>query len=246
VESVAGDLVGRLVGGLILGFAIGLMVAVVEAAFRRAWLEVRYGARETITVTLGPEPVKIGGDAKVCTVWARGASPIALRFFIRDGQVICHDVADRRESTVPAGHEKHVGNVTVIVHTSAATASLPPPRPAPAAPPLSAEEDFVLPMPIRQSPPPSPKPAAPPLSLDDEPLPPPPPPKPASPSLAKPPVPVAQVVSRPAPPAPKHTATAKPQAAVVGEKHADACPGCGRVNTGRAKQRYCMVCDATY
>src|SRR5207249_675154 len=47
VTSLAGDLVGRLVGGLILGLCIGLMVAVVEAAFRRAWLEVRYGARET-------------------------------------------------------------------------------------------------------------------------------------------------------------------------------------------------------
>ena len=66
----------------ILGFCIGAMVALVEAAFRRAWLEVRFGARETITVTLGAEPVKIGNDAKACTVWARGAAPVALRFFV--------------------------------------------------------------------------------------------------------------------------------------------------------------------
>ena len=65
------DLLGRLAGGLVLGFCIGLMVAVVEAAFRRAWLEVRYGDREVVTVNLGAEPVKVGGDSKLCTVWAR-------------------------------------------------------------------------------------------------------------------------------------------------------------------------------
>ncbi|MCI0705690.1 MAG: VWA domain-containing protein, partial [Planctomycetia bacterium] len=41
LSQMSGDLVGRLVGGLVLGFCIGLMVAVAEAAFRRAWLEVR-------------------------------------------------------------------------------------------------------------------------------------------------------------------------------------------------------------
>ncbi len=71
VEAAAGALLGRLAGGLALGLCIGLMVAAVEAAFRRAWLEVRYGPREVVTVNLGPEPVKVGGDAKACTVWAR-------------------------------------------------------------------------------------------------------------------------------------------------------------------------------
>ncbi len=71
VMSEVKDWIGRFGGAALLGFCIGLMVAVVEAAFRRAWLEVRYGEREMITVNLGPEPVKVGGDAKACTVWAR-------------------------------------------------------------------------------------------------------------------------------------------------------------------------------
>ena len=133
VTDVAGDLVGRLVGGLLLGFCIGLMVAIVEAAFRRAWLEVRYG-REIIAVNLGPEPVKVGGDAKACTVWARGAAPIALRFFLREGKVICDDATMRRESPVGDGFAKEVGNVTVIVRTGSGTARSAPLRPMPPPP----------------------------------------------------------------------------------------------------------------
>ena len=43
-SALVGDFVGRLFGGLALGLFIGLMVAVAEVAFRRAWLEVRFGA----------------------------------------------------------------------------------------------------------------------------------------------------------------------------------------------------------
>ena len=65
------------------------MVAIAEAAFRSAWLEVWHGPREMITVNLGAEPVRVGGDARQCTVWARGAAPVALRFWVRDGRVVC-------------------------------------------------------------------------------------------------------------------------------------------------------------
>src|SRR5262249_5757596 len=108
-SGATGDLVGRLVGGVIFGLCLGLLGVVAETAFRKAWLEVRYGSREKITVTLGPEPVKVGSDAKACTVWARGAPPIALRFFVRDGQVICDDVMNDDESAVSDGFEKEVG-----------------------------------------------------------------------------------------------------------------------------------------
>ncbi|MBY0461443.1 MAG: hypothetical protein K2V38_29350, partial [Gemmataceae bacterium] len=120
--------IGRLGGAALLGFCIGLMVAVVEAAFRRAWLEVRLNEREAITVNLGPEPVKIGGDARACTVWARGAADVALRYWVRDGKVFCEDVPTRRESPVSDGDTRGAGPVTVVVHTGSDTA------PAPAAP----------------------------------------------------------------------------------------------------------------
>jgi hypothetical protein len=229
--------------------------------------------------------VKIGGDAKACTVWARGAAPVALRFFLRDGQVICDDAVMRRESTVADGFAKEVGNVTVTVRTGAGTQTPPlqnaahpaPPRPAApqkASAPLSLDDDFD-PLPLPASPPPAPKPA---LSPPPPPAPVlrgsapqtvPPAPKPAAPptpSAAAPrpsaaPKPVAPpapaagaklpVPQRPAaPPAPKPVSPPPPAAAVpkppAGAKHPDACPSCGRVNPGKPKQRYCVVCDSTY
>ncbi len=252
--SGVGEIVGRLVGGLLVGFCIGLMVAIVEAAFRRAWLEVRYGARETITVTLGPEPVKIGGDAKMCTVWARGAAPLALRFFVRDGNVICDDTVMKRESPAADGFSKEVGNVTVTVRTGSGSTNSPPapvsPAPTKAAPPkaaparVSADDDYdSLPMPMSPppaAPPVAAKPVAPPAPVAAKPAPP--PPKPVAP-----PAPVAAKPVAPAPPKPAAPAPApKAPAAPAGAKHPDACPGCGRVNAGKPTQRYCMVCDNTY
>jgi Mg-chelatase subunit ChlD len=225
MSSFTGDLVGRLVGGLLVGFCIGAMVAVVEAAFRSAWLEVRYGERETIKVNLGPEPVKIGGDGPACTVWARGAAPLALRYFIRNGQVICEDSPTRTESVVSEGDVREVGNVRLTVRTGTSAAPAPMPAPRPAAPPQAKaapkpapptrEDDDLLPMPM--------SPAA--------------PPKPTAPP---PPKPVASAPPRPAAPAPA------PAAKPSGPRDPDACPGCGRKNPGRPGARYCMLCDNTY
>jgi hypothetical protein len=222
------------------------MVAVIEAAFRRAWLEVSYGPRETVTVNLGAEPVKIGGDARACTVWARGAPEVALRYFLRDGQVICTDVPNRDEFPVRDGDSRSVGNVTVVVRTGSGTApAAPPPRPTapppvpkakPAPPPVPAARanesvpdiDDLLPMPASPASPPPPRPAPP-----------------------APPVPTAGAPKPPAPPPPRPAPSApKPPAAAPAIKPAardpDACPQCGRKNAGRPGARYCMVCDQTY
>ncbi len=262
LPSWLADALGRLAGGFALGLFIGLMVAIVETAFRRAWLEVRYGDRERITVTLGPEPVKVGSDAKACTVWARGAPAIALRFFVRDGSVICDDAVTGRESAVADGFEKEVGTLTVTVHTGsgpqAPAVPAPRPKPKPQPAPLSLDDDdgFDLPMPIASSPPPAPKPqvvttpAAPPVA---PPKPPAPPPRPAVPSVgskpAMPPAP-APAGSRPAmpavPPAPKPLAPTGTPALKPAAKNPDACPGCGRVVAGKPGARYCMICDQTY
>lgn len=264
VTNLAGDLAGRLVGGLAVGFCIGLMVAVVEAAFRRAWLEVRYGTRETITVTLGPEPVKVGGDNRVCTVWARGAAPLALRYFLRDGQVICEDTVMKRETIVADGNAKEVGNVTVTVRmgggagSPAATAT--PTRTLPHSPPRSVSHSSGSvglgsgPLPLDDDPEPLPLPSGSVTATS---------PKSVAPSASSRPVtssiPIAAskpalppVPTKPPPPgATRATPPTLPPAgprptAPPGPKHPDACPGCGRVNAGAKKARYCMVCDLTY
>lgn len=227
VSAATGDLVGRLVGGLVLGFCIGLMVAVAEAV-RSAWLEVRYGSGETIRVTLGAVPVAVGGDSRACTVWARGAPAVAVKFFVRDGKVVCDDLVLPRETVVSAGYVKDVGNVTLTVFTGRGTA---PAAPRPATPPTAAKGTVQKP-----------------LDLDDDfdwpqanvPAPP-----PARPAAAKP---VPQPAPRPAPPpvAPPPPKPVPPPAAPPAAKNPNACPGCGRVASGAAGKRYCMVCDMTY
>ena len=268
ITTVAGDLPGRLIGGLAVGFGIGLMVAVVEVAFRRAWLEIRYGGRETITVTLGPEPVKVGGDSRICTVWARGAAPLALRYFIRNGQVVCEDAVLKRESFVTDGSTRQVGTITVTVRMGggatakavpASVGSAPPRATTPPPPtrsvgmeagslPLDDEplpSDTVPKRPPRsaQSPPPPGSPAPPERSRPATPSIPASAAKPAPPPVPTKPPPLGN--SRPTPPTlPPPEPRAKPSA--VTPKHPDACPGCGRINSGIKGSRYCMVCDLMY
>lgn len=245
IFSYAADLLGRFGGAALLGFCIGLMVAIVETAFRRAWLEVRFSEREVITVNLGPEPVKVGGDARLCTVWARGAADVALRYWVRDGKVHCEDVPTKREATVANGDSRAAGNVTVVVRTAntPAKGGSPPPRPAlpplpvpsakPTAAPLSLDDD----LPVLAAPPkpaaPAPKPPAPPVAKppaaptpdydDGLPMPigPPPPPRPVVKSILDddgfaPSAPAKPVAKPPAPPVP----VAKPPAAVPPPKPA--------------------------
>jgi hypothetical protein len=121
---------------VLLGFAIGLMVALVELAFRKAWLEVRYGPREMVTVNLGPEPVKVGGDGRACAVFARGAPPIALRFWLREGKAYFEDVPTKMTAEAPLDRPLTVGSLSLTVRSALVAAPPPaatakPAQPAP-------------------------------------------------------------------------------------------------------------------
>jgi len=110
------DIAGRLTGGICLGFFIGLMIALVEVMFRKAWLEIGYGSRETNTVTLGAKPVTVGSGDK-CTVWAAGAPTVAFRFRMENNKIYCDDLATQRSDRVKPGYQKATGKVTVTVCT---------------------------------------------------------------------------------------------------------------------------------
>lgn len=133
ISSEVSEVAGRFAGAGILGFAIGLMVAIVEAAFREAWLEVRYGAKETRNVSLGVEPISVGGDASACTVYAQNAAPVAFRYKLDQGKITCEDVARGQSTTVQPGYSQVVGNLTVTVKAPGATAqaTVSTPQPAP-------------------------------------------------------------------------------------------------------------------
>ena len=226
VSILVGDLPGRLAGGLLLGFCIGLMVAAVEAAFRRAWLEVRFGEREVVTVNLGPEPVKVGGDAKLCTVWARGAAPVALRFWVLDGRVLCEDAVTRTQITAGDGTARTAGAVTIVVRTGRErSTTAPTERPHPV-PQRVADDEDVLPLPMVPARSPAQAPKRSPAGTEN--------------SLPLPPDP--KKGARPsAPPVPGR----KPNISAT-TKAGEGCPQCGRKVPGETGQRYCMLCDETF
>lgn len=114
---------GRLVGFAAIGFCIGIMLVIAEAMFREAWLEVRYGPKETRNVSLGVEPVSVGGDVNRCTVYARNTEGVAFRYKLDQGKITCEDVARRQTATVQPGHSQVVGNLTVTVKAAGSTAA---------------------------------------------------------------------------------------------------------------------------
>ena len=128
---VLADLVGRWSGAILLGFCIGIMIAFFEAVFRRFWIEIRYGPSETRIVSLGPTPITVGGDPQRCTILARNAPPVALRYTLQGSQVLCEDVPAERMCTVAPGDSRTAGTVTIVVCGAGerdAGAAITPPR----------------------------------------------------------------------------------------------------------------------
>lgn len=132
--GAAAPVVARLAGAAILGLCIGLMIALAEAVLREVWLVVHYGAGESRTVGLGREVVSLGSDAAQCTLYAAGALPVALRYWLDGGKVFCAPGAAVGGMVVSPGDRRRVGALEVEVcaagNRAAGTAS-PPPVPAP-------------------------------------------------------------------------------------------------------------------
>lgn len=209
-----GEITGRVLGAVILGFCIGLMVALVESAFRSAWLEVWRGPKEMITVNLGPEPIRVGSDSRQCTVWAPEAPEIAMKYWIRQGEVICLDMATNRETAVPAGDRRKLGRVELVVRTgqddrAATVTSTPPPPPPPAGvrpaarPPVAGAGKAALPRPAAAPALPSvPKPPLPSKARETRSTAPPPPTAPPRPAVVPPKPRTGAVPPRPGTPPP--------------------------------------------
>ena len=161
--AIVGQMLGRFVGAAILGFCLGIMIVLVEAATRTLWLEVRYGEREIINVTLGATPVTIGSNNRACMIYAREARPLAFQYKIENGNVVCVDYAKESSAVVVTGDQKQIGNVVVTVRAGAqgarGAAAAPaaftvPLAPPPPPPPRAAASRAPVP-----APPPAPRPA---------------------------------------------------------------------------------------
>ena len=135
LPNAGGDIGGRLVGATLLGFFLGLMVAWAESAFRRAWLEIRYGAREIRRVNLGPEPVSLGSSSGLCTIYVPGSAPIALRYRLDQSSVIKETVPIGAVEEVRDGNRQTLGSIEITVRTSSDSSKSSAPSPTVALPP---------------------------------------------------------------------------------------------------------------
>jgi hypothetical protein len=107
--------IARLSGTAAIGFCIGLAIVIMETVLREAWLEIRYNARESKTISLGSQPITIGSNPNLCNVYVRNAPPVALRYQLVQGKIICEDVSTGRTINLKPGEEQNVGTVTMLV-----------------------------------------------------------------------------------------------------------------------------------
>ncbi|MFB8793825.1 MAG: hypothetical protein U7126_06255 [Microcoleus sp.] len=118
--------VGRLAGCGAIGFAIGMMLVVAETLFNKAWLVISYDNGVNRTLTIGAEPVTFGSDDNLSIICIPNVSPLAMRFQLEGGQIVCENVDNGAVSYLRSGDQKRIGNCTVTVGNS----DLPAPTPA--------------------------------------------------------------------------------------------------------------------
>ncbi len=117
---------GRLAGCAAIGFWIGIMLVVAETLFNKAWLVISYDNGANRTLTLGSEPVTFGSDENLSIICIPNVSPLAMRFQLEAGQIVCENVDSGAVSYLRSGDQKKIGNCTITVGNS----DLPAPTPA--------------------------------------------------------------------------------------------------------------------
>jgi hypothetical protein len=117
---------GRLAGCAAIGFWIGIMLVVAETLFNKAWLVISYDTGTNRTLTIGSEPVTFGSDENLSIIYIPNVSPLAMRFQLEGGQIVCENVDNGAVSYLRSGDQKRIGNCTITVGNS----DLPAPTPA--------------------------------------------------------------------------------------------------------------------
>lgn len=109
---------GRLAGCAAIGFWIGIMLVVAETLFNKAWLVISYDTGANRTLTLGAEPVTFGSDENLSIICIPNVSPLAMRFQLEAGQIVCENLDSGAVSYLRSGDQKRIGNCTITVGNS--------------------------------------------------------------------------------------------------------------------------------
>ncbi|MEG4808274.1 hypothetical protein QUA82_13445 [Microcoleus sp. F8-D3] len=109
---------GRLAGCAAIGFWIGIMLVAAETLFNKAWLVISYDTGANRTLTLGSEPITFGSDENLSIICIPNVSPLAMRFQLEAGQIVCENVDSGAVSYLRSGDQKRIGNCTITVGNS--------------------------------------------------------------------------------------------------------------------------------
>ncbi|MCC3409778.1 MAG: hypothetical protein JGK17_30375 [Microcoleus sp. PH2017_10_PVI_O_A] len=109
---------GRLAGCAAIGFWIGIMLVVAETLFNKAWLVISYDTGTNRTLTIGAEPITFGSDENKSIIYIPHVSPLAMRFQLEAGQIVCENFDSGAVSYLRSGDQKRIGNCTVTVGNS--------------------------------------------------------------------------------------------------------------------------------
>lgn len=112
------DLLGRFLGMGLLGAALGLAVALVERMFREATLEIIWTPGQSSMMTLGENPVSIGGGDDHIRV--KGLKPHAASVVLQDGKIQYIDIKTGKRTDLKNGSKLKIGKVQLAVHSEGA------------------------------------------------------------------------------------------------------------------------------
>ena len=116
---------GRLAGCAAIGFWIGIMLVVAETLFNKAWLVISYDTGANRTLTVGAEPVTFGSDENLSIICIPNVAPLAMRFQLEAGQIVCENFETGAVSYLRSGDQKSIGNCTITVGNSDLPAATP-------------------------------------------------------------------------------------------------------------------------
>ena len=125
ISFLLGQVIGRLLGISAIGFLIGLMIILVEAAFREAWLIVKWSANEQKTLSLGSEPILLGcaDNAHIYLRQDQGYAPITAKVYVDQNKIFMQYNSDYGEQKgmkkllheLQNGDQRKLGSVSLEV-----------------------------------------------------------------------------------------------------------------------------------
>jgi hypothetical protein len=107
------ELLGRMLGVGLMGAALGLAIVVTELLFRHASLEVIWAPKEVTSLSLGPQPVYIGGGDD--HIHVAGLPQHAASVTFDQGKIEYCDSATGKRMTLKSNSQIKIGKIEIRV-----------------------------------------------------------------------------------------------------------------------------------